>query len=62
MNPLPLAITMGDPAGIGPEIIAMAFEREPAALAGCFVAGDAGCLRQGAAWAAAGGLPLPRAR
>ena len=59
MNALPLAITMGDPAGIGPEIIAKAFERDPDALAGCFVAGDVGCLRRGAAWAAAGGLPLP---
>ena len=26
---LPVAITMGDPAGIGPEIIAEAFRRKP---------------------------------
>ena len=36
----PLAITMGDAAGIGPEIIAKAYRDDAAALQGCFVVGD----------------------
>ncbi len=36
---LPLAITPGDPAGIGPEIVAKAFRDAPEQLAGCFVLG-----------------------
>jgi 4-hydroxythreonine-4-phosphate dehydrogenase len=44
----PLAITMGDPAGIGPEIIAKAFRDAPAELAGCVVAGDVATLRRAA--------------
>ncbi|MDO5626519.1 MAG: 4-hydroxythreonine-4-phosphate dehydrogenase PdxA [Pseudomonadota bacterium] len=44
--PTPLAITMGDPAGIGPEIIAKAFRDAPDVLRGCFVAGDVGTLRR----------------
>ena len=43
---LPLAITLGDPAGIGPEIIAKAFLQAPDDMAGCFVAGDAALLRR----------------
>ncbi|GAB3657159.1 hypothetical protein [Ramlibacter alkalitolerans] len=54
----PLAITIGDPAGIGPEIIAKAFA-EQALTAGCFVAGDVACMRRGAAAIAGGGPPLP---
>jgi 4-hydroxythreonine-4-phosphate dehydrogenase len=50
------AITMGDPAGIGPEIIAKAFAQQPALTQGCFVAGDIACLRRGAA-AVAGSQP-----
>ena len=46
--PLPLAITIGDPAGIGPEIIAKAFRDQPEALRGCFVAGDVASVRRGA--------------
>ena len=46
--PLPLAITLGDPAGIGPEIIAKAFRDQPDALRGCFVAGDVASVRRGA--------------
>ena len=45
----PLAITMGDAAGIGPEIIAKAFRDAPHDLRGCFVAGDLEVLRR-AAW------------
>ena len=42
----PLAITMGDPAGIGPEVIARAFQIAPDTTAGCFVAGDATVMRR----------------
>jgi 4-hydroxythreonine-4-phosphate dehydrogenase len=49
MKHLPLAITMGDPAGIGPEIIAKAFRDAPEVTAGCFVAGDVAALRRAAA-------------
>ena len=45
---LPIAITQGDSAGIGPEIIAQAFRDHPAELAGCFVAGDVETIRRGA--------------
>ena len=56
----PLAITMGDPAGIGPEIIAKAFWNEPALMVGCFVAGDLGTLRRAArAVAGRGGVDIP---
>lgn len=44
----PIAITMGDPAGIGPEIIAKAYREAPGLTQGCFVAGDVGMLRQAA--------------
>lgn len=46
----PLAITLGDAAGIGPEIILKAFREAPDVLRGCFVAGDAAVLRRAAAW------------
>ncbi len=42
----PIAITMGDPAGIGPEIVAKAFRDGPDATRGCFVAGDVATLRR----------------
>ncbi|RYF02216.1 MAG: 4-hydroxythreonine-4-phosphate dehydrogenase PdxA [Comamonadaceae bacterium] len=45
---LPIAITQGDPAGIGPEIIAKAFRDAPGDLQGCFVVGDAATLRRAA--------------
>jgi 4-hydroxythreonine-4-phosphate dehydrogenase len=51
-----MAITMGDPAGIGPEIIAKAFAQSPELTRGCFVVGDVACLRRGAA-AVAGHAP-----
>jgi len=53
----PLAITMGDPAGIGPEIIAKAFRDAPAELAACVVAGDVATLRRAAALVTAPGAP-----
>jgi 4-hydroxythreonine-4-phosphate dehydrogenase len=48
MSQSPLAITMGDAAGIGPEIIAKAFRDEPHATRGCFVAGDVASMRRAA--------------
>jgi 4-hydroxythreonine-4-phosphate dehydrogenase len=44
----PIAITMGDPAGIGPEIIAKAFRDAPDVTAGCLVVGDVASMRRGA--------------
>jgi 4-hydroxythreonine-4-phosphate dehydrogenase len=46
---LPIAITMGDPAGIGPEIIAKAFRDTPEVTAGCFVVGDVATMRRAVA-------------
>lgn len=45
MLPL-IAITPGDPAGIGPEIVAKAFRDTPELLRGCFVAGDPAVMRR----------------
>ena len=55
----PIAITLGDPAGIGPEIIAKAFRDGGDAMRGCFVAGDLACLRRGAAAVQGGQVSLP---
>ncbi len=54
-KPRPIAITMGDPAGIGPEIIAKAFRDVPEVTRGCFVAGDVASLRRAAGWTAGWG-------
>ncbi|MDR2990563.1 MAG: 4-hydroxythreonine-4-phosphate dehydrogenase PdxA, partial [Burkholderiaceae bacterium] len=60
VNPKSIAITMGDPAGIGPEIIALAFRDAPEAMRGCFVAGDVAALRRAAQVVqGAEGVPLP---
>ena len=56
-SPAPIALTMGDACGIGPEIVA-AFCRTPAA-AGCFVVGDVAVMRR-AAKVAGGFLPVAR--
>jgi 4-hydroxythreonine-4-phosphate dehydrogenase len=53
---LPIAITPGDPAGIGPEIVAKAFRDAPELLAGCFVLGDVGLMQR--ATALIDGLPV----
>jgi 4-hydroxythreonine-4-phosphate dehydrogenase len=45
---LPIAITMGDPSGIGPEIIVKAFTQEPQLTKNCFVVGDMAALRRAA--------------
>ena len=42
----PIAITPGDPCGIGPEIIAKAWCTAPEITQGCFVAGDVGLMRR----------------
>ena len=42
----PIAITPGDPCGIGPEIIARAWCTAPDLTRGCFVAGDVGLMRR----------------
>ena len=55
----PIAITLGDPAGIGPEIIVKAFRDGGALMAGCFVAGDIECLRRGAAAVRHGQAEVP---
>lgn len=53
----PIAITMGDPAGIGPEIIAQSFRRHPDWSGRCVVVGDVGVMRRAVA-CTGGGLPL----
>ena len=58
MKALPLALTMGDACGIGPEIVAMAFAR--GAVSGGLVVGDVGVMRRAAAIIGAGeGVGLP---
>ena len=52
-----LAITQGDPAGIGPEIVAKAFRDAPGDLQGCFVVGDVATLRRAAQVIARPGMP-----
>ena len=37
---------MGDPCGIGPEIIVKAFAQDPQATRGAFVVGDVGVMRR----------------
>lgn len=56
----PIAITQGDAAGIGPEIIARAFRDAPDALRGCFVVGDVAVQRRaGGCILRAGDTTLP---
>ena len=56
----PLGITLGDAAGIGPEIIAKAYRQEPALLHACVVVGDVDAMRRAAALVCPPGqLPLP---
>ena len=56
---LPIAVTMGDPAGIGPEIIAKAFRDSPQVTEGCFVVGDVATLRRASQFVSAGPIALP---
>ena len=55
----PIAITMGDPAGIGPEVIVKAFRDSPEVTRGCFVAGDLAVMRRAAAAVKGAGIDLP---
>jgi 4-hydroxythreonine-4-phosphate dehydrogenase len=48
-----LALTQGEPAGIGPEIIWQAFAREPELMRACLVVGDVAVLERAQAWVAA---------
>ena len=59
---MPMAITMGDAAGIGPEIIAKAFLHSPLSTRGCFVAGDVQTMRRALALVQAGSVPFPVAQ
>ena len=52
-----LAITQGDCAGIGPEIIAKAFRDAPDDLRGCFAVGDLATLRRAAQCIERPGIP-----
>ena len=56
----PIAITLGDAAGIGPEIIAKAYRLQPDLLRGCFVWGDVATMRRAATLA--GTVPYPVAQ
>ena len=58
----PIAITLGDAAGIGPEIIAKAFRDAPEITQGCFVVGDVATLRRATELISAVQLPLPVAQ
>jgi 4-hydroxythreonine-4-phosphate dehydrogenase len=55
----PVALTLGDPAGIGPEIIAVAFRDAPQLTRDCFVVGDLDCMRRGALAVARGQVTVP---
>jgi 4-hydroxythreonine-4-phosphate dehydrogenase len=54
---LPIAITAGDPAGIGPEITARLFRDVPADLRGVFVVADVEVMRRAARCITALGAP-----
>ena len=47
-----LALTQGEPAGIGPEIIWLALARDPDLFRHCLVVGDAAVLERAQAWVA----------
>ena len=56
----PLVITQGDPAGIGPEIIAKTFRDAPELVRGAFVAGDVSVMRRAAGFVQGpAGVPFP---
>ena len=54
----PLVISMGDAAGIGPEILIKAWAQAPQELSGCVVLGDLAALRRAKALPALADLPL----
>ena len=58
MKPVAIAITMGDPSGIGPEIIAKAFRDAPHVTEGCFVVGDVATVRRAVGFVSNGKIPI----
>ena len=52
----PIAITVGDPAGIGPEIVVKTFLQRPDLTQGCFIVGDMRVVREAARVVAAKGV------
>lgn len=56
---LALALTPGDPAGIGPEIILKAYRDEPGVMRGSFVAADVGVMRRASGWLDRAGQAAP---
>ncbi len=56
---LPIAITLGDPAGIGPETIVKAFRDAPELVRHCFVVGDVATMRRAARVVAGAGVAMP---
>ena len=55
----PIAITLGDPSGIGPEIIAKAFRDAPHVTEGCFVVGDVATVRRAVGFVSSDTSPSP---
>lgn len=55
----PLAVTMGDAAGIGPEIVAQVFAHQPVLARGAVVLGDVAVMRRAAAVVCGTAVPLP---
>jgi 4-hydroxythreonine-4-phosphate dehydrogenase len=58
MTVKPIAITLGDPSGIGPEIIAKAFRDAPHVTEGCFVVGDVATVRRAVGFVSGGLIPI----
>lgn len=60
----PIVLSMGDPAGIGPEIIVKAFRERPSLMQHVVVAGDVATVRHAmrlGGGACSGGHALPHA-
>jgi len=55
---LPIAISIGDPAGIGPETVARLFRDHADEMRGCFAVGDTVVLRRAAACLGTPSLPV----
>lgn len=55
---LPVVLTMGDPAGIGPEIIASALRERPQLLRQVVVVGDVPTLQRAMAYTPGAGMPV----
>lgn len=55
---LPVVLTMGDPAGIGPEIIALALRERPQLLRQVVVVGDVPTLQRAMACTPGAGMPV----